>query len=588
MNKKTLKIILIIVAAIIVLFVIGFLLLRPAKQAGQKNTLQNLFPFGQPKENQQNQTGSGLASPDAQQTTGNEETTTETGTNTTGGGNSTTSGGTTGSGTTAPVIETGTGAQTPNTSVDATPTPTTGTETSTPDTGIPQAPTPSVGSGLGSLTATAAPLLQNKPVGINCDSSSGNTCFNKIEAAIYFGKAELAEVDQVIAMLRGDASNEGIATRLMNLDQCIPGPDYGYERRMKDLLDNNDEWKQIGSNGQSVFDIRKKAGINLELNDVINNIRTEMAFRSKNIPMAADGLAYINATPKYNEVLRQYRDKRTELARTIASLENLNTAWKTAKATNSSADQQQVTTMFANLGSGTPTQDAWYEAFNTKQKISQDITNIKKLQDTCGTQRTQYATSFATQKTYIGSKVQQQLRNIVDADNSKRLYCPIDKYHVNNISREISGTLLYQIAVNDHTVQDDPESGVGWSGLNLGDAGSNMDYQPLNTQNVWLDGTVFYPIDQIVLQAETLRSILQRHNPEMGYIGTVQDQEHDVGGQSYFDDPNFVNDVLVDDHMTTPETGLRRHSLYSFGISCEAIYKSSRYDYQDELTLYGY
>jgi len=587
MNKRT-KIILIIVGIIAVAMVVAALLLRTKQVGQQQNTEPNLFPFGQPQGTEQAQPISGFGTTPTGEQPGSQTTGTISSEQptTAGGGAGGSSGGTSSTTPTAPSTPTTIGGPTAPTASEPVVATAPAPSTIEPNIGIPAV------SGISLGGAVASPLVAQKPsaaLQTPCGTPGNSTCFNKIEAAIYFAKKEIIEIDKIVTLFRGNQTVvppiPSMGNRLMDLDHCIPGPDYGFANRVRDYLESVKEWQDIF--GADVADQYKKNGVLLEMAEVINNFQLESNTKTKNIPMAQDGLAFINATPKYHDMTREYRDRRSARARVLTTLENLNADWKAAKI---QADpevaarmKQEVTVKFSQINEDLPTYDSYIEAYGTYQKLLGDTDTINKLTVTCQQQRGALAGSFANQQTYMGTTFKQSILDINAADNGKKLFCSIDPARVNQLNRGkscrstggLGGLVSPQLRVifqgdwDDCTEADSADTEYNSDGdyahpnIMVPDAAINI---------ATGQQTVFGRFDRG--PRTTLRNLLQQSNPEL----TV----NQVIDYAFGADANFQQ-VQIDDEPT-----FYAHTLYDFGISCEATYTSSLFDYIDELTLYGF
>lgn len=374
--------------------------------------------------------------------------------------------------------------------------------------------------------------------------------FTKIEASIYYTNLEL-EILRNIAV-----TTRSIPPKFMTLDQCIPGPDFGFQARLKNtiaqrtqkLLKDTDE-----AGGQASILLR---GLDLEAAQVNSNLSLEMLDPTKNLPIAAEALSFIANVRSYVEQANETQSTMGKRQQALTALRIYDVQWKSNLALLKQAQQAYNQAVEAGNTTGMATANeqiatAQNELIKITKNYGNNEQNIGKpetleiarasrtgfqsvldradeLTATCQQQRSENNQKIVV--TYAQSNMLQSV-NLVQADTNKTLYCSIDPFKVNGVLRLISG--------------------------------NNTRPVPSSTGSTFIPG---------------LLQILQQHNPDME-ISSVQSTGDLLGEWK-----NVPLDVPLD-QVQVSGVGFD-YNLYDLKVTCDRFYRSSLIDYLGDINQY--
>ena len=373
--------------------------------------------------------------------------------------------------------------------------------------------------------------------------------FNKIEAGIYYGTQEIEILRESIII------TQSLPQALLTLDQCIPGPDFGYQSRMKRAIDRETRSllrRNDKAEGQNAMILR---GLELEAAIVNANIGLEMLDPTKNIPVANEATAFISSAKAYNQKSVEIRDELNKVQKTLTSLRVLDTRWKTAQASNNTNELLTIVSAIQNLDASISKPETLEIARAEQERFQSNIDRARELTTICQSQRQ----TPKIVETYNGQNIKTST-NIITADNDKQLYCSVEKYKVNEVVRWISGLFLLQVNIG-YTVNN------------------NGDLVPDPLPNFCIHGS------QASGGCNELNSdaleLIRLHNPNLHNSNNqITELEVDrIAGTGDIDIDHPLNQVRI-------SGPIRQFNLFEFGVQCKSFYSSSLIDYQNEYTQF--
>lgn len=374
--------------------------------------------------------------------------------------------------------------------------------------------------------------------------------FTKIEAAIYYTNLEL-ELLRTISI-----TTRSIPAKFMTLDQCIPGPDFGFQTRLRNtigqrtqkLLKDTDE-----AQGQASILLR---GLDLEAAQVNSYLSLEMLNPTKNIPVAAEALSFIGNVRSYVSQANESQGTMGKRQQALTALRIYDVQWKSNMALLKQAQNAYNQAFEAGNEAGMANANQQIAtAQNELTKIGKSYENIEQdigkpetieiarasrdgfqsaidradtLIATCQQQRAENSGTIVN--TYAQSNMLKDVQ-LIEADNNKVLYCSVDPFKVNGVLRLISGNNTRPI--------------------------------PSNT------GSNFIP---------NLLEILRQHNPDME-INSVA-----TTGDLLGEWKNVPIDVPLD-QVQVSGIGFD-YNLYDLKVTCDKFYRSSLLDYLGDINQY--